>query len=182
MQQSTLNELVVLSRQNDARAFRQLVEAHQAMVFTLAFRLLCNDDDARDIVQETFIRVWKNLNRFNTSMKFTTWLYTIATNLCYDKLKSEKRNTTIRLTDQNVLNGFISDENMEKTILNAELAQIITSLTNELTPKQKLVFTLSDLEGLETDEITAITGLSAAKIKSNLFLARQFLRKRLENL
>jgi RNA polymerase sigma-70 factor, ECF subfamily len=182
MQQSTLNELVVLSRQNDARAFRQLVEAHQAMVFTLAFRLLCNEDDARDIVQESFIRVWKNLNRFNTSMKFTTWLYTIATNLCYDKLKSEKRNTTIRLTNQNVLNGFISDENMEKTIINAELAQIITSLTNELTPKQKLVFTLSDLEGLGTDEITAITGLSAAKIKSNLFLARQFLRKRLENL
>jgi len=182
MQASTLNELVVLSRQNDARAFRQLVEAHQAMVYTLAFRLLCNEDDARDIVQETFIRVWKNLNHYNTEMKFTTWLYTIASNLCYDKLKAAKRKTTIRLTNQNMLNGFISDENIEKTIINKELAHIITLLTNDLTPKQKLVFTLRDLEGLEIEEIISVTGLSAEKIKSNLYLARQFLRKKTENL
>jgi RNA polymerase sigma-70 factor (ECF subfamily) len=74
------------------------------------------------------------------------------------------------------------DEDLERTLINAELALIISSLTNDLTPKQKLVFTLRDLEGLEIAEIETITRLSAAKIKSNLYLARQYIRKKIENL
>jgi RNA polymerase sigma-70 factor (ECF subfamily) len=182
MHQTRVNELIVLSRQNDTQAFRKLVEAYQAMVYTLAFRLLCNEEDAKDMVQETFIRVWKHLDSFNTGLKFTTWLYTIAANQCYDKLKKAKHNYILRLEDQNMVSEFISNENLEKTIINAELAQIISSLTSGLTPKQKLVFTLRDLEGLEIEEIQSITGLSAAKIKSNLYLARQYIRKKIENL
>ncbi len=182
MHQSTVKELIVLSRQNDSQAFRKLVEAHQAMVYTLAFRLLCNDDDAKDIVQETFIKVWKNLERFKPELKFSTWLYTIAANQCYDKLRKAKHNYTLRLDDTNVISEFISNENIEKTIINEELSQIILSLTGNLTPKQKLVFTLRDLEGLEIEEIISITGLSAEKIKSNLYLARQFIRKKIENI
>jgi RNA polymerase sigma-70 factor, ECF subfamily len=182
MHQTTLVELVVLSRQNDARAFRKLVEAHQAMVYSLAFRLLCNDEDAKDIVQETFIRVWKNLNNYNTGFKFSTWLYSIAANLCYDKLRALKRNEGISITDQNKLKEFVSNENMETKLINTELAHIISTLTNELTPKQKLVFTLRDLEGMEIEEIVSITGLTGEKIKSNLYLARQFIRRKLENL
>lgn len=182
MHQSRVNELIVLSRQNDSMAFRKLVEAYQSMVYTLAFRLLCNEEDAKDIVQETFIRVWKHLDSFNTKLKFSTWLYTIAANQCYDKLKKAKHNYTVRVEDLNAISEFISNENIEKTLINAELAQIIPTITAELTPKQKLVFTLRDLEGLEIEEIQSITGLSGAKIKSNLYLARQYIRKKIENL
>jgi RNA polymerase sigma-70 factor, ECF subfamily len=182
MPKSTLKELIVLSRQNDAGAFRKLVEMHQAMIYSLAFRLLCNEEDARDAVQETFIKVWRFLPRYNSEMKFTTWLYAIATNLCYDKLKSTRRKPVAVSIDQELLTSLIAGENMEQTIINSELARIIRTLTGELTPRQKLVFTLRDLEGLETDEIETITRLSAGKIKSNLYLARQFIRKRLENL
>jgi RNA polymerase sigma-70 factor (ECF subfamily) len=182
MHQSTVKELIILCRQNDAPAFRKLVESHQSMVYTLAFRLLGNDEDAKDMVQETFINVWKHLNRFNIDLKFTTWLYSIASHLCYDKLRKTKQNYSLRLDDQNRLREFISGENIEQKVINAELSNIISSLTSELTPKQKLVFTLSDLEGLEVEEIKSITGLSAAKIKSNLYLARQYIRKKVENL
>lgn len=182
MHQSTLNELVVLSRQNDSQAFRKLVEGHQAMIYSLAFRLLCNEEDAKDIVQETFIRVWKNLHRYNTTMKFTTWLYSVAANLCYDKLRIAKRYPTIKLADPNLLHELVSNENIEKTLINNELAGIIALLTDEMTPKQKLVFTLRDLEGLDMEDVVSITGLSAEKIKSNLYLARQFVRKKIEHL
>lgn len=67
------------------------------MVYTLAFRLLCNDEDAKDIVQETFIKVWKHLGSFNPEFKFSTWLYKIAANQCYDILKTAKYNHTLRL-------------------------------------------------------------------------------------
>lgn len=182
MHQSTVIELIDLSRQNDAKAFRKLVETHQSMVYTLAFRLLCNDEDAKDVVQETFIKVWKHLGSFNTELKFSTWLYSITAHQCYDILKKEKRNLNLKIEDQNTIREFISNENIEKKVINAELSHIISSLTRDLTPKQKLVFTLCDLEGLEAEEIKSITGLSAARIKSNLYLARQYLRKKVENL
>ncbi len=76
----------------------------------------------------------------------------------------------------------IQDEcDIEQTIINSELITWITSLTCNLPPKQRLVFTLRDLEGLELDEIREITGMSNAKIKSNLYLARQYIRKSIEN-
>lgn len=182
MHQSSVKELIILCRQNDAQAFRKLVDAHQSMVYTLAFRLLCNDEDAKDIVQETFIKVWKHLDSFKIELKFSTWLYTIAANQCYDKLKKAKQNYILRLDVQDHIREFISNENIEKTVINEELSQIISSLTLDLTPKQKLVFTLHDLEGLETEEVISITGLSAGKIKSNLYLARQYIRKKIENI
>lgn len=182
MHQSTVKELIFLSRQNDARAFRKLVEEYQSMIYRLSFRLLCNDDDAKDVVQETFIKVWLHLDSFNTDLKFSTWLYSVAAHLCYDKLRKTKQNYTQGIDDQNKLLEFISSENIEQKMINAELSEIILSLTRELTPKQKLVFTLCDLEGLDTEEIKSITGLSAAKIKSNLYLARQFIRKKVEAL
>jgi RNA polymerase sigma-70 factor, ECF subfamily len=181
MLQSTINELVELSRENDANAFRKLVEAHQSMAFTLAFRLLCDEDDAKDIVQETFIRIWKHLDRYNTAMKFSTWLYSITTNLCFDQLKMAKRRPIDKLNSQDLLVKFITDENGEQHFINKELAAIIKEMTTGLSPKQKLVFTLRDLEGLEIDEIQTITHMSADKIKSNLYLARQCIRKKLEN-
>jgi len=172
-----LNDLIARSRQNDGNAFRQLVEGHQSMVYSLAYRLLCNEEEARDAVQETFIKVWLNLKKFDTNRKFSTWVYAIAANLCYDTLKSSHHFSPSLPAE--TLHEALSDEDVEKKVLEAELGALITTLTNELTPKQKLVFTLSDLEDLPTEEIVQITGMTASQIKSNLFLARQALRKQL---
>ncbi len=184
MQESPLTDLIIESKQRNAAAFRKLVEMHQARVYSLAFRMLCNEDDAKDVVQETYIRVWKHLDQYKTEMKYTTWLYAIASHLCYDRLKAIKRKGNVQQIDSENLNFkfFLADENIETAVINSELAKIIMLLTDELTPKQKLVFTLRDLECLEIVEIETVTGLSADKIKSNLYLARQYIRKKLEKM
>lgn len=174
-----LNELITRSKLNDGNAFRQLVECHQPMIYALAFRLLCNEEEARDAVQETFLKVWININGFDTNRKFSTWVYAIATNLCYDKLKSNKHFS--KKIPMEMLQEALSNEDVEKKLIDAELGALIATLTEELTPKQKLVFTLSDLEDLSSEEIVQITGMSASQIKSNLFLARQTLRKKLND-
>jgi RNA polymerase sigma-70 factor (ECF subfamily) len=141
--------------------------------------MLCNEEEAKDTVQETFIKVWLNLEHYHTDKKFSTWVYAIATNLCLDKLKSSKHIYQSNATDEALLNQ-ISEDNVEQSMINSELGDIILRLTSGLTPKQKMVFTLRYLEDIEIDEIVQITGLTPAKIKSNLFLARQTIRRKLE--
>jgi len=184
MDQNTLNELITRSKHNDGNAFRQLVECHQSMIYSLAFRLLCNEEEAKDAVQESFIKVWLNLKSFDTSRKFSTWVYAIATNLCYDKLKSGKHFSKCLPAEtlNDVLsNAVFSNDDVEKKMIDTELGALIATLTDKLTPKQKIVFTLSDLEDLSTEEIVQITNMTASQIKSNLFLARQALRTKLKN-
>lgn len=184
MNQPTVAELIHRSRLNDLEAFGLLVEQHQSFVYSVAFRLLCDDENAKDAAQETFIRVWKNIGRFREEMRFTTWLYKITTNLCYDHIKSEKRrnNHVVPVIEKSELMNLASDENIETALINSELAIAIRFLTEQLTTKQKLVFTLRELEGLEVEEISKITGLSPGKIKSNLYCARQSIRAKLEKM
>jgi len=179
MDKPTLNELIELSKRNDQKSFRIIVEAHQYMVYSLAFRIMCNEEEAKDIVQETFIKVWLNLSGFDLEKKFSTWVYAITTHLCLDKLKSLKQRFKSESLNENV-NILISSENADKKLIDSELGEVILSLTNELTPKQKIVFTLRYFEDLEMDEIVEITGLTPEKIKGNLYLARQAIRTKIE--
>lgn len=183
MEQSRIQTLVNKSLKGDTKAFEELVINHQTLVYRLAFRLLCNEEDARDVVQETFIKVWLSLGSFDFQCRFSTWIYKIATNAAHDKLRvlqrtSYNHTTPIDFSDLHILSGEETDQNLIKT----ELKEVVTCLTAELTPTQRLVFTLRDLEELNTAEIEVITGLSAAKIKSNLYLARKFLRERIKKL
>ena len=180
MDQTLVIELIERSRKNDTRAFRQLVEAHQGMIYSVAFRMLCDENEAKDVVQDTFIKLWMNLSQFNADKKLSTWLYSIATNLCLDQLKSSRRKHSLNIPVDELLD-YCNGNDFEEDFLGKETARVILTLTNELTPKQKLVFTLRYLEEMEVTEIVEITGLSAGKIKSNLYLARQTIVKKLEN-
>jgi len=173
-----IENLVERSKQCDTAAFRQLVETCQPFVFRLAFRLLCCEEEAKDIVQETFIRVWLHLDRYHRGARFSTWLYKIACNLCYDRLRAMKRaQDNIDLSELDVPDNY----DIEQSVMNRNLKERIISLTHGLTPKQRIVFTLRDIEEMELDDIKKITGMSGAKIKSNLYLARQYIRKRIEH-
>ncbi|MDL2212884.1 sigma-70 family RNA polymerase sigma factor [Bacteroides sp. OttesenSCG-928-E20] len=183
MKQSRIQTLITQSRQGNTQAFATLVEEYQPLVFRLAFRLLCDEDEARDVVQDTFIKVWLSLHTYNSKFRFSTWIYKVATNAAYDKLRNLQHTATSFSTNEVATDfHFLSEEDIEKTLDNRELKQLIISLTAELPPSQKLVFTLRDLEELETEEVEIITGLSAARIKSNLYLARKFIRERINKL
>ncbi len=177
-----LNEVLNHCLNGDTKAFRDVVVEYQKFVFSIALRTLCDEEDANDVVQESFIRVWNNLSLYRPAVKFTTWLYTIVTRLCYDKLRSRKRNRTRRLEeiDTSLLASFATEHNPEQLYSNKEIAEAMSILTKELPEKQKLVFVLRDLEGLSVREVSDILHISESSVKTNLVYARRHLRHQLE--
>jgi len=183
MVQQISREIISRCKLKDLVAFQKLVEHYQSFAYTLAFRLVCNDDDAKDVVQESFIRIWKHIPEFDSNNQFSTWLFKIVTNLCYDHLKSKKRRNSLSIDDlKSTAFNFLSDKDLEENFVNQNLIQVIESLANQLTPKQRIVFILRDLQDLETDEIADILNMDAGKIKSNLYYARQNIRMQLEKM
>jgi RNA polymerase sigma-70 factor (ECF subfamily) len=176
-------ELIGRCLRNEGGAFRQLVEEHQRYVFSLAFRMLRDDEEARDVVQETFIRVWKNLHTFDMEAKFTTWLYAITVNLTYDLLKSNTRRRRWLLAPETVDgqdSAAATEEEMN--IVNRDLAAKIKELAGSLPPKQQLVFVLRDLQDLSVDEVAQILSMSTGTVKTNLCYARKFIRAHMQRL
>ena len=141
----------------DKEAFRSLVERCQGMVFSVALKMLADEEEAKDAVQETFLRVWLNIGKYNpryhsesggsdSSKRFTTWLYAIVSRLCLDRLKSRARIVAMP-EDESVLRRYASADGQHE-LENREWAAIVRLLAEGLSPKQRLVFTLSQLEGL----------------------------------
>jgi RNA polymerase sigma-70 factor (ECF subfamily) len=151
------------------------------MVFSLALKMLCDEEEAKDMVQETFIRVWQGIKGFDTQKTFSTWVYTIASRLCIDRLKRARKVVALP-EDELVLRRFASDGDEQLSLENKEWVSIVRTLAENLSDKQRLVFTLCQLEGLPSAEVEQITGLDARQMKSNLYVARQTIRKRLNNL
>jgi RNA polymerase sigma-70 factor (ECF subfamily) len=180
MKQEKIQELIICSKQGDTKSFEMLVLMFQPLVFQLSFRLLCNDRDAEDVVQEVFVKAWLKLDKYNPKYRFSTWIYRITCNMCYDRLRSMKRYPEPYEISHSVAEyAVISSDNIETTVVNRELKELILYFTAELSPKQRIVFMLSDIEDMETKEIEKITGLSAGQIKSNLHLARKHIRNKI---
>lgn len=182
-EQVKIQELIDKSRQNDRTAFARLVSEYQGMVYRLTFRLLCDEDEAMDMVQETFIKIWLSLDKYDGSSRFSTWIYKIACNTCYDRLRTLQRSPSFYSSVSAPIDcNMRSKENIEDILENKELAALIFRFTQELTPKQKLVFTLRDIEGLEVSEVVIITGMTAEKIKHNLYQARKQIRNKIHQI
>lgn len=175
------SDIISRCQQGDKDAFRWVVQTHQRMIFSLALKMLCNEEEAKDMVQETFIRVWQSIKNFDTQKTFSTWVYTIASRLCIDRLKRARKVVALP-EDELVLRRFASDGDEQLSLENKEWVSIVRTLAENLSDKQRLVFTLCQLEGLPSAEVEQITGLDARQVKSNLYVARQTIRKRLNDL
>lgn len=173
------SDIILLAQGGDTRAFRVLVERYQGFAYALAFRFTMETGSAEDIVQEAFIRVWKNLSRYRTEIKFSTWFYTIVTNLCLDYLRSRQGRNRRNLQDvEHVLQTrsvYAADTDLHQQ----ELVNAILLLAHALSAKQRAVFILRDLEGLPVEEVCEILSMSAGNVKSNLHHARSFMREKL---
>lgn len=178
---SLATDIFIRCQRGDRDAFRVVVQTYQRLVFSLAIKMLADEDDAKDIVQETFIRVWQGIDSYDVRRPFSTWIYTITSRLCLDRIKSMRRTATLP-TDEYSLRQFASDSDNERSLENSEYVSIVKILTEKLSPKQRLVFTLCQLEGLSSDEVEQIAGLNARQVKSNLYEARQTIREQLKHL
>ncbi|MBR6936597.1 MAG: RNA polymerase sigma factor [Prevotella sp.] len=175
------NDIINKCKSGDKEAFRQIIQTYQQMIYSLALKMLCDEDEAKDIVQETFIRVWQNIQRYDTRKDIATWIYTIASRLCIDRSRNRKRIVSLS-EDKTVFRQFTSNIDNQKTIENKEWIAIVKVLAEGLSEKQRLVFTLCQLEGLSSSEVEQITGWDAKQVKSNLYVARQTIRERLKQM
>ena len=157
----------------DVHAFKRLVEKLQTYTYTLAFRILLNEEEAKDAVQDSFIKIWKNLGSYNGKYLFTTWMYRIVVNTCIDRLKEIKKYSE-------TYSDSISDSsNAEDSIINRELAKQIRHLSKGLPQKQRIIFILNDLQGLSLDEACEVFNMPKGLAKSNLYYARKSIKEKL---
>ena len=172
-------ETLTRAIRGDRRAFQEIVEHHQSFAYSVAYRLVGNSADAEDITQEAFIRLWRNMSKYRADIKLSTWLYKIVTNLCLDFLKSprtRRRKLNHDLDDANHVDSGLSPD----VILHGnELRTQIEKATAELSPMQKAVFVLRDLEALTVEETCDVLSINADHVKSNLFHARKKISQKL---
>ncbi len=159
--------------------FEQLVRKHQPYAYALAIKFLCDRQEAEDVVQETFVRVWNNIDRYDPGRKFTTWLYAIVSNLCVDRFRSLSRQRGLfsRPVDEHLAEHLPDERDWEAMHSDEQLAAIIRTLAGGLSETQRLVFTLRDLHGLTVEEVVETTGLSTGSVKTNLHYARRSIRE-----
>lgn len=171
-------DIISRCKAGDKAAFRTVVQNCQGMVYSLSLKMLADVEEAKDVVQDTFIKVWQNMASYDDRYSFNTWVYTIASRLCLDRLR-KVRPIGPAETDERVFEQVADESDPERQLESSEWVSVIKVMANELSGKQRLVFTLSQLEGLETVQITEITGLDADQIKSNLYAAKKNIRERL---
>lgn len=158
----------------DLTRFPEMVDRLSPFAFSVALRMMGDEDEANDIVQEALICVWKTIKRLNKPDGFKAWFYRIVINKCYDRMRSMKRNRE-KIVDSmtwEVIGNRLS-EAPDTLLENTEICSIIRALSDGLSPKQKAVFVLCDLEGMSHSEIAEITGMNSINIKSNLHHARR---------
>jgi RNA polymerase sigma-70 factor (ECF subfamily) len=180
------SRLVKLARGGDRGAFAELVHFYKDKLFHLAYRMLGQYQEAEDVVQDTFIRVYKNLDRYDDTLKFSTWIYRIATNLCIDKLRKRKSGYSL---DAEVQDGegtdwystlATKDKGPEDELVLSETQQHIRRAIDSLPQKYKSVVILRYLNDLSLQEIGEILGMPVTTVKTRVHRGREFLRKKLE--
>jgi len=180
-QDASDDQLATILKDGETRAIGILIERHRLFVTRIAARFLLSDEDTREVVQDTFIRVWKNIRKYDNRNRFTTWLYAITFNLCLDRIKSVKRRHQMfhsenewQLTDlQPVYHDPAGDVDKEL------ISGAIWTIARELGETQRMVFILRDIHDIPVNEVCQITGFDPVKVKTNLYYARKYIREKL---
>jgi RNA polymerase sigma-70 factor (ECF subfamily) len=177
--------LIRAAQNGDQSAFESLVQSYDQGVLRLAGNLLRSEQDAFDIYQETFLRVFRNLHNFRFDCSFRTWLYRIVTNLCLDHLRKRKvrkeESTLVPTSDGDVDRiAVLAEDNPlrdpQRSLLSQELRGRIESVLAELTPRERLVFEMRHFQGMRLRAIGDSLGTTEEAAKNCLFRATQKMR------
>ncbi len=191
--------LVREAQAGDRLAFEELVRRYDRDVLRLAMNLMRRSEDARDIYQEAFLKVYKNLHRFRFECSFYTWLYRVVTNVCLDHLRRrstrkeeqapETESSGSSESGRDTTAGFFerqpelrAEANPEQRLMGREIGQLIHSALGLLSPRERLVFEMKHYQGLKLRVIGDALGTSEETVKNSLFRATQKLRAQLEGL
>lgn len=183
--QLTDEELARQAAAGDTGAFEQLVERHQRYVFNLCIRSLANYYLAAEVAQESFLRAWRSLGSFRGDARFTTWLYTIAHNLCINRMQGIERDARHRIGEDEAaeeLAGIHSkEEDPAVQYEKRERREWVHRQIEGLPARYRTVITLFYLQELSYQEIAEVTGMPIGTVKTHLFRAKNMLRRSLED-
>jgi RNA polymerase sigma-70 factor (ECF subfamily) len=177
------SRLIERAQARDEAAFRELVEKYQNKVFSIIYGILRNQNDAEDIAQQVFTKIYFSIQNFDSRSSLLTWIYKITTNECYDYLRKKRVRKLVYESD-------VSEDDtrlMENSEANADRAQsvddqlaqrqLVTKLLEKVNPEERNLILLKEVEGLSVQELAEMTGMNENTIKVKLFRARQKLVK-----
>jgi RNA polymerase sigma-70 factor (ECF subfamily) len=178
-------DLIIRAQQGEVAAFEQLVFRYDKQVLTLAARYTMSPDDAKDIYQEVFIRVFRALKSFRFKSEFSTWLHRITANVCLTHTARKKKNTFTLIGDESDERGPMHqvqslEPSSHQQAVEADIVRQVHEALESLPARQKLVFTLRHYEGYKLKEIAGMMECTEGTVKRYLFLATQEMRKRLK--
>ncbi len=179
----------LIAESGDEFAFNEIIRRYRERIYRTALKVTNNHDDAEDVVQEVSLTIYRKAHSFRTDSKFSTWLYRLITNEAISKLRKNKRERTVSLDDY--MPRFDDDghhaerpvidwsQEVEKKVADKEVKTIIETAMRELSPIDRTVVVLSEIEELTNPEIGNVLGLSVLAVKGRLHRARLYLRSKL---
>ncbi|MGZ3533698.1 MAG: RNA polymerase sigma factor [Thermodesulfobacteriota bacterium] len=181
-------ELMAKIAKGDEDAFEILVNRHQTSILNLVYRFVGDRTQAKDLAQEVFVRVWQSAKTYEPKAKFTTWIYRITTNLCFNELKSARRRKwfSFNRSDEDGEHTFeetLSDSapSAEDLLLEKERSRQISDALQSLPENQRMAMVLKRYDDLSYQEIGQIIGCSVSAVESLLVRAKRALQEKLKN-
>ncbi len=179
------SDLVALAKKGDGAAFSRLVERYERKIFRLARHITQNEEDAEDVLQDTFLKAYEHVQGFQEQSKFYTWLVRIAVNEALMKLRKRKSgkvfslDETVDTGEETVAREIAVWDDPEQRYSQEELRTILRQAVDSLAPIFRTVFVLRDIDELSTEETASALGISVPAVKSRLLRARLQLRDKL---
>ena len=174
-------EVLLAVREGDEVALDELIQRKTNPLIQVAYRILGDLEEARDVVQVTFFKVWENRESYDERFSPNTWIYRIASNLAIDQLRSRKskesKHEPVKVHLREVLGG--RERRDASRLAEEEVRGIFRELAQELTEKQRSVFVLREMQGLSSKEVAEIVGCRESTVRNHLFNARKVLRAEL---
>lgn len=177
--------LMMRVKVGDVAAFEELIEIHQHAVVGTVAKMLGSPNDAEDIAQQVFIRIWKSAKRYQPNAKFTTWMFTITRNLVFNEMRRRQRKPSVSINEReddfHIGTPDDPSKSPDAAALQHELEKAIDQAIQELPEKQRMAVILRRYEELPYEEIGRILKLSLPAVKSLLFRARAQLKENLQS-
>jgi len=172
-------QLVQTIREGDTEAFELLVRRKTTKVYALCYRIIANAEDAKDISQLVFLKLWENLEKYDPQYAFDTWLYRMVTNVAIDFMRNKQSrenavNSNLRLVKTS------ADAEQGVVVQRKEVENVFNDVSSVLSPKQKTIFIMNQMEDLPSAEIAKVLGCRESTVRNHLFNARKLMQAQLQ--
>ena len=179
----TDEELVALSIGGDVESFNQLVVRWERPIYALAYRVIGREEEARDVVQETFLRAFRGIGNFRGQAKFSSWVYRIALNLCRDWIRRERRSPILPAPEGVDVIELAAEqgpvESIEELVARNDMSQAVAGLMTRLPEEQRTAIILKEYHGMTFQEIADLQGVPLSTVKTRLYQGLNVLRRHL---